>query len=514
MFDGLLTLTVFLPALGAITGVLLLKQGRDIRWFSIAITVATFVLAAGVFANYDRQAGGVQMVDQFQRWIPVPGLESQYLLGVDGLSTPLVLLTGLLGMAAALASWRIEKRVREYFFWLLVLETAVMGVFTALDLLLFFVFFEFEVIPMYSLIAVWGSGRPRYSAMKFVLFTLTGGAFMLVAILMLYLSQGVGTMAMVSIPEAGVTGIPDRIQGAGLIAPAAVIFGFFLVAFAIKLPLWPLHNWLPDAHTDAPTAVSVMLAGVLLKMGGYGLFRINLGMFQQTPGFQVQDAAGTLAAIAAVSVLYGALVTIRQTDMKRLVAFSSVSHMGFVMLGASAIAANGIDAKAGGLNGAALQMFTHGTITGLAFLMVGLTYDRAHTRHIPHLGGLWRKMPLIAVFFLIAGFGSLGLPGLSGFVAEIMTFLGTFPVWPWATALAAFSVVLAAGYTLWMVERAFFGPKPASGGLPEDQYEHLTDAGWLDMVPVVALAAAIFVVGVWPKVLTNVFDTGIRELIR
>jgi NADH:ubiquinone oxidoreductase subunit 4 (subunit M) len=221
-----------------------------------------------------------------------------------------------------------------------------------------------------------------------------------------------------------------------------------------------------------------------------------------------------LAVLAAVSVLYGAIVTIRQTDMKRLVAFSSVSHMGFVMLGISAIAANSVDGKAGGLNGAALQMFTHGTITGLAFLMVGLTYDRAHTRHIPHLGGLWRKMPLIAIFFLIAGFGLLGLPGLSGFVSEIMTFLGTYPVWPWATAFAAFGVVLAAGYVLWMVQRAFFGPKPAQGGLPDDQYERLTDASWVDMAPAVALAASIFVVGVWPKVLTDVFDTGVRSLIR
>ncbi len=515
MFNGLLTFTVFLPAGAAIVGFVLLKRDRDMRWLSIGAAVATFVLSVVVFASYDRAAGGVQMVDLFQRWIPVPGLESRYLLGVDGLSAPMVLLTGLLGMAAAFASWRIEKRVREYFFWLLVLETAVMGVFTSLDLLLFFVFFEFEVIPMYMLIAIWGSGRPRYSAMKFVLFTLAGGSFMLVGILTLYVSRGVGTFAMASIPEAGIVGIPDVIARADLIVPASLIFAFFLVAFAVKLPLWPLHNWLPDAHTDAPTAVSVMLAGVLLKMGGYGLFRINLGMFQETPGFTIQDAAGVLAAIATVSVLYGAVVTIRQTDMKRLVAFSSVSHMGFVMLGVTAIAANGgADAKFGGLNGAALQMFTHGTITGLAFLMVGLTYDRAHTRHIPHLGGLWKKMPLIAIFFLIAGFGSFGLPGLSGFVAEIMTFLGTFPVWPWATAFAAFGVVLAAGYVLWMVQRAFFGPKPIEGGMSDEQYNHLKDASALDMVPVVALAASVLVVGVWPRVLTDVFDVGLKALVR
>ncbi|MEX0762286.1 MAG: NADH-quinone oxidoreductase subunit M [Dehalococcoidia bacterium] len=514
MFSGLLTATVFLPALAAVLIALLLRRDSHVRWTAIAATVATFILSIIVFVGYDSAAGGVQMVDLYQDWIPIDALRAQYLLGVDGLSAPLVLLTGLLGMSAALASWRIQLRVKEYFFWLLLLQAAVMGVFLSLDLLLFFIFFEFELIPMYMLISIWGTGRPRYSAMKFVLFTLAGGAFMLVGILALFLSPTVNTLAMVSIPEAGIVGIPDLIAGADLIAPAALIFSFFLVAFAIKLPLWPLHNWLPDAHTDAPTAVSVMLAGVLLKMGGYGLIRINVGMFQETSGFTVADAAGILAVIAAVSVIYGAIVTIRQTDMKRLIAFSSVSHMGFVMLGISAVAGAGGTMASGGLNGAALQMFTHGTITGLAFLMVGLTYDRAHTRYIPHLGGLWRKMPLIAIFFFIAGFGSLGLPGLSGFASEIMIFLGTFPVWGWATGVAAFGVVLAAGYTLWMIQRTFFGPGPAEGGMSLEQYEKLEDANWVDMIPVVALAAPILIVGVWPSVIVDVFKVGIEATLR
>lgn len=514
MFSGLLTATVFLPAAAAIVIALTLRNRQAVRWSSIGATVITLGLSIIVFVAYDRDQGGVQFVDQISGWIPIDALRAQYLLGVDGLSAPLVLLTGILGTAAAFASWRVEHRVKEYFFWLLLLQTAVMGVFLSLDLLFFLVFFEFEVIPMYMLISVWGTGRPKYSAMKFVLFTLFGGAFLFVAILAVFLSSSVDTFAMVSIPEAGIVGIPDLIAGTELIAPAALIFSFFLIAFAVKLPLWPLHNWLPDAHTDAPTAVSVMLAGVLLKMAGYGLLRINVGFFQETKGFTIHDAAGVLAAIAAASVIYGAIVTIRQTDMKRLIAYSSVSHMGFVMLGVAAVGGSAAELSQGGLNGAALQMFTHGTITGLAFLMVGLTYERTHSRHIPHLGGLAKKMPLIAIFFIIAGFGSLGLPLLSGFVAEIMIFLGTFTVWPWATGIAAFGVVLAAAYTLWMVQRTFFGSGPQPGGMSNETYEKLTDANWVDMIAVVTLTVPIFLVGIWPSVITDTFKIGIEAATR
>ena len=303
-------------------------EDRIIRWFAILTTVVTFVLSLIVFLAYDRDVGGVQFIDHLS-WLSAETIKSSYLLGVDGLSAPLVLLTGLLGLAAAFASRNIRLRVSEYFIWLLLLETAVMGVFVSLDLLLFFVFFEFEVIPMFMLISLWGSGRPRYSAMKFVLYTLAGGAFMFVGIFAVYLTGAVDTLTMVAVPELGIVGIADQIAGVDLIAPASLIFAFFLVAFAVKLPVWPLHNWLPDAHTDAPTAVSVMLAGVLLKMAGYGMIRINIGFFQETNGFTVHDAAGILAVVAATSVVYGAVVTIRQTDMKRLIAYSSVSHMGF-----------------------------------------------------------------------------------------------------------------------------------------------------------------------------------------
>ena len=515
-FNGILTLTVFLPALASLV-ILLAKplqlEDRVIRWFAILSTVVTFVISLIVFLAYDRDAGGVQFIDHIS-WLSAETIKSSYLLGVDGLSAPLVLLTGLLGMSAAFASRNINLRVPEYFIWLLLLESAVMGVFVSLDLLLFFVFFEFEVIPMFMLISLWGSGRPRYSAMKFVLYTLAGGAFMFVGIFAVYLTGAVDTLTMVSVPQLGIVGIADQIAGVDLIAPASLIFAFFLVAFAVKLPVWPLHNWLPDAHTDAPTAVSVMLAGVLLKMAGYGMIRINIGFFQETNGFTVHDAAGILSVIAAVSVVYGAIVTIRQTDMKRLIAYSSVSHMGFVLLGLTAIGGSSAAVQTGGVNGAALQMFTHGTITGLAFLMVGLAYDRTHTRHIPHLGGLWRRMPIIGIFFFIAGFASLGLPALSGFVSEIMVFLNSFPVWPWAASISAFGVVLAAGYVLWMIQRTFFGAKPPEGGIPDDKFEELTDAEPLDLIPIIALTIPIFVIGIWPKVIVDVFNIGIEEVLR
>ena len=492
--NGLLTSLVFLPLVAAAGIALLARSDRQVRWAAGAVALAQLVLSIVVFASYDRDAGGLQMVDRVTDWVPIASFNVEYFLAVDGLSAPMVLLTGLLGMAAVYASWGIKHRVKEYFVWLLVLQTAVLGVFTALDFLMFFLFWELELVPMFFLISTWGSGRKEYSAMKFLLFTFIGSAFMLVGILALFVSFGTFDM----------TAMPGLIQGGAKLAlPVGAIFGLLFVGFAVKLPVWPVHTWLPDAHTDAPTAVSVMLAGVLLKMGGYGMIRVTAAMMPDT----MADLSWLLATAGVINVLYGAVVTLRQTDMKRLVAFSSISHMGYVLIGLSAIAAASAETGAIGLTGAAMQMFTHGTITGLMFLMVGLVYDRAHTRYIPDLGGLAGSMPLIAVGFLVAGFASLGLPGTSGFAAEILVFLGTFPVWSWPTVLAVFGVVITAGYILWMIQRAMFGPRM-------ERWSKLPDATRTDLIPMVLLIVPIILFGVYPAFISDVFAVGIEPIVQ
>lgn len=477
-----LTVTVFLPALGALVLALWPRPSdRAVRWTAALFTGLALVNALAVAFRFDRANPDLQFVERVA-W--VPALNIQYFLAVDGLSLPLLLLTALLGFLAVFVSWSIDVRVKEYHIWLLVLETGVLGVFTAMDLLLFFLFWEVELVPMYFLIAIWGTGRREYSALKFLIYTFTGSAFMLVAILALYFSFGTFDLT--------------ALLGADLreaLLPAWLLFTFFFIAFAIKLPIVPLHTWLPDAHTDAPTAVSVILAGVLLKMGGYALYRFNVGLFPEL----MHQAAPWIAGLAALNVLYGALVTLRQQDLKRLIAYSSVSHMGYVLLGLSALTPVG-------LAGGSLQMFTHGTITGLLFMMVGLTYDKAHTRQIAEMGGLASRMPFIAVAFTLAGLASLGLPGLSGFVAELLVFLGTFPVWPLWTILAAFGIVLTAGYILWMLERAFFGPL-------NPRHEHAGDARGIELVPVVVTAAVIVLIGVYPAILTDIIVIGIEPLL-
>jgi len=398
----------------------------------------------------------------------------------------MVLLLGLLTVVAVLVSFSIEVRVKEYFAYLLLLETAVAGVFLSLDLIQFFLFWELELIPMYMLISIWGSGRNRYSAMKFLIYTLAGSAFMLVGFLVLGVQAG-------TFEIEALTAAPPQ----DTLVPLALVFWAIMLAFLVKLPVFPFHSWLPDAHTDAPTAVSVMLAGVLLKMGGYGILRIVLPILPQ----QAHDFRVILAVLAGFSVVYGAVITLQQRDLKRLIAYSSVSHMGYVLLGIAALGAVG-------LSGAALQMFTHGTITGLLFVVVGLVYERTHTREISKMSGLMHRMPLIGSVMLIAGLASLGLPGLSGFVAELTTFLGAFDPHPAATIASIFGVVLAAGYVLWTVQRVFHGPA-------DEKWAHLTDANrWWEHLAMASLVIAIVAVGIFPWLLTDSIESGIEPIAR
>ena len=484
-----LTTIIFLPVVGAILIAFIPGlSGRLIRWLAALFTFVPLALSIYLFAIFDRSAGGIQFEEKLS-WIPA--INAHYHLGVDGLSLPLVILMAFLGFLVVLISWKIDLRPREYFAWLLLLETSILGVFCSLDLLLFFLFWEIEIIPMYFLISIWGTGRREYSAIKYVVYTLFGSAMMLAGILSLYFVTG--SLSMIEIAQGGLAMVQSVI-------PVVAIFFLLLIGFAVKLPVFPFHTWLPDAHTDAPTAVSVVLAGALLKMGGYGMIRLCVTIFPQV----AKQYAPLLVAFAIVSVLYGAAVTLRQTDLKRLIAYSSISHMGYVLLGIFALGQVS-------LVGATLQMFSHGIITGLLFAMAGLVMHNAGERDLRKLGGLVRQMPIIAVVFSVAGLGALGLPLTSGFAAEFLVFVGSFTSTVVAgiqvyTILGVLGIVITAGYILWMLQRVFYGPVL-------EKFNVVKDADILERVYMFAFVAVIMLVGIYPAILTDVIKTGIMPIM-
>jgi len=465
-------------------------QARTIRLTALAFTLASFILSIAVFCLFDRSAGAIGQMQFEEKLSWIPAINAFYHLGVDGLSLPMVILMTFLGFLAVLVSWKIELRPREYFIWLLLLETSILGVFCSLDLVLFFLFWELELIPMYFLISIWGSGRKEYAANKYLIYTLVGSAMMLTGILSIYFTTG--SLGMMELGGLSV---------ASPVIPFTAMFFLLFIAFAVKLPMVPLHTWLPDAHTNAPTAVSVILAGALLKMGGYGMIRLCVSIFPEV----ALRYAPLLVALAVVGVLYGAAVTMRQRDLKRLIAYSSVSHMGYVLLGIFALSQIS-------LTGAVLQMFSHGVITGLLFAMVGLVYDKAHERNLDNLGGLARHMPVIVVVFTIAGLASLGLPGTCGFAAEFITFVGSFSSTAVGgiqiyTLLGVFGIVLTAGYILWMLQKVFYGP-------PLEKYDGVPDADNIEKVCIFSFVAVIMLIGIYPAILTDAIKMGIVPIVK
>jgi NADH-quinone oxidoreductase subunit M len=485
----IVSIVTFLPLAGAL---LLLCAGRcretTLKHLALGVSLLTLAVSLVLYRDFQLNVPDMQFSERAS-WIPWLGAE--YHVGVDGLSLLLVLLTTLLTAIAILASYAaITTEVRGYLVCLLALETGMLGVFVALDLVLFYVFWEGMLIPMYFLIGIWGGPRRVYAAVKFFLYTMAGGVLMLVGILALHFLSGA---------RPGGEATFDVLKLAGLSLPfetQAWLFLAFAIAFAIKVPMVPFHTWLPDAHVEAPTAGSVILAGVLLKMGTYGFLRFALPLFP--------DAARAFAPLfswlAILGILYGALVSMVQTDLKKLVAYSSVSHMGFVVLGIFALTTQGV-------GGAILQMINHGLSTGALFLLVGVLYERRHTRMIADFGGLARVLPLFTAVFLLVTLSSVGLPGLNGFVGEFLILLGTFRVSPLHAVLATAGIILAAVYMLWMFQRVMFGP------LTHEANRHLPDLSPRELLTLVPILVLIVWIGIYPQPLLRTTEASVKQLL-
>lgn len=483
--EAVLTWMTFLPLAGAAV-VLCLPAWNValIRQVALVSTLPTFGLGVWLFGAFDRTTTGFQFVDRVS-WIASYNIE--YFVGVDGISITMVLLTALLCPLCVLASWGIDRGVKGYFALFLLLETGMMGVFVALDFFLFYVFWEVMLLPMYFLIGIWGGARREYAAIKFFLYTFAGSVLLLIAMLVLYFGSTPHTFA-----------IPELIQRGGSIfdpRTQQLLWLAMFIAFAIKIPAFPFHTWLPDAHVEAPTAISVILAGVLLKMGTYGILRLNYGIL---PAATLDLAFWSLAALGTFNIVYGALCALAQTDLKKLVAYSSISHMGYVMLGMAAFTPQGI-------NGAVLQMFNHGTITAMLFLLVGVIYDRAHHRDIDGFGGLAGIMPVYTSVTAVAFFAAMGLPGLSAFISEVLVLLGAWQKHPGLTIVAASAIVLTAGYLLWTMQRVWLGT-------PNEKYVGLPEINAREIATLAPLAVIVVVLGVYPHAVLDLITTSLLEL--
>ncbi|WP_119418123.1 NADH-quinone oxidoreductase subunit M [Desertibaculum subflavum] len=486
----LLSTVTFLPLVGVLFILLFIREDselakRNIRMVALWTTIITFAVSLLIWKDFDPRTADFQFVERGE-WI---GAGIAYHMGVDGISMFFVLLTTFLMPICILASWdAIETRVKEYMIAFLAMETLMIGVFCALDVVLFYLFFEAGLIPMFLIIGVWGGQRRIYATFKFFLYTLLGSVLMLLAILALYL-------------KAGTTDIPTLIQlaGEGKLYAADVqkwLWLAFFASFAVKVPMWPVHTWLPDAHVEAPTAGSVILAGVLLKMGGYGFLRFSIPMFPEASAYFTP----LVFALSVVAVIYTSLVALMQEDMKKLIAYSSVAHMGFVTIGIFTF-------TAAGLQGGILQMLSHGIVSGALFLCVGVVYDRLHTREIARYGGLVKNMPKYAFVFMVFTMATIGLPGTSGFVGEFLILLGAFKVSTWVAALACTGIILGAAYSLWLYRRVVFGT------LTRDELKKMVDLSPREIAIFAPLLLVVFWMGVWPDPFLKVMQVSVDNLI-
>ncbi len=499
---NLLNYILWFPVLGML-GIVFIpgKQENTIRYWALLNTLITFGLTLVLYCKFDSTVGDMQSLFTINKpWIP--SFHIFYALGVDGISLPMILLTALLFFLCILSSWTVGKSVKSYFALLLMLESTVFGVFMSLDFFLFYVYWEVMLLPMFFLIGIWGGENREYAAVKFFLYTFFGSILMLLGIIALYMVSGQTEESFNILALSGGKWSKEVLNIFGFSLPFAKIFFLAMfVGFAIKVPVFPFHTWLPHAHVQAPTAVSVILAGVLLKMGTYGFLRIAFPIFPEASIY----FSSAIAWLGLINVIYGALCAMAQTDVKKLVAYSSVSHMGFVMLGLAAMTVQG-------MNGAVLQMFNHGTSTAMMFLLIGILYERSHHRWIVKpdgtkgFGGLYTQLPRYSIVFIIAMFASMGLPGLSGFISEALIFLGIYQKFTTITALALFGLLIGAAYLLWMFKRMFFGPVL-------DEVKKYNDMNAREIFYMVPLCVCVVVFGIFPSPLLNMMKASVGKLV-